>query len=149
MRPRFQLLDDILAERIIAEARTVLAEIGMEIQDEETRGLLAEHGAVVDRADGRVKIGEELVEGALESVPRSFSLHDVLGEETHRFAQGKVYFTPGSAAINILDSTTGEIRPPDTADYLALTKVVSGLERFEAQSTALVPADVPEAVSDS
>ena len=149
MRPKFHLLDDILAERIIAEARTVLAEVGMEIQDEETRALFAEHGAVVDGADGRVKIGEELVQGALESVPDSFSLHDVLGEETHRFVHDRVHFTPGSAAINILDNTTGKIRPPDTTDYIALTKVVSGLERFEAQSTALVPADVPEAVSDS
>lgn len=149
MRPKFHLLDDILAERIIAEARILLAEVGMEVQDEETRALFAEHGAVVDGADGRVKIGEELVESALESVPSSFSLHDVLGEETHRFAHDRVHFTPGSAAINILDNTTGKIRPPDTADYIALTKVVSGLERFEAQSTALVPADVPEAVSDS
>jgi len=149
MRPRFSLLDDDLAERIIAEARTVLSEVGMEIQDEETRALLAEHGAVVDGGDGRVKIGSELVEGALESVPGSFSLHDVFGEQTHRFAQERVYFTPGSAAINILDHVTGEIRPPDTTDYIALTKVVSGLERLEAQSTALVPADVPEAVSDS
>ncbi|MFV2073522.1 MAG: trimethylamine methyltransferase family protein [Thermoanaerobaculales bacterium] len=149
MRPGFSLLDDTLAERIITEARTVLAEVGMEIQDDESRALLIEHGAVADEGDGRVRIGGELVEGALESVPRSFSLFDVLGEETHSFTRGRVYFTPGSAAINILDNATGEIRPPNTADYIALTKVVSGLDRLEAQSTAVVPADVPEAVSDS
>jgi hypothetical protein len=33
MRPRFELLDDDLAERIITEAEIVLAEVGVEIND--------------------------------------------------------------------------------------------------------------------
>ena len=53
MHPRFQLLDDDLADRIITEAGIVLAEIGVDIVDDRTRALLAEHGAV-ENADGRV-----------------------------------------------------------------------------------------------
>jgi trimethylamine:corrinoid methyltransferase-like protein len=85
MRPRFQLLDDDLAERIITEAKTVLAEVGVEINDEQTRDLLADHGANVGGADGRVRYGESMVEAALDSAPLEFSLYDVLGKETHHF----------------------------------------------------------------
>jgi len=149
VQPRFQLLDDDLAERIITEAKIVLAEVGVDIADEQTRSLLTDRGAGVDDADGRVRIGESMVEAALDSAPRSFSLYDVLGEETHLFEGRRTHFTPGSAAINILDRASGEIRPAVTSDLVALAKLVSGLERYDAQSTALVASDVPEAVSDS
>ena len=142
MQPRFQQLDDDLAERIITEAKTVLAEVGVDINDEQTRSLLADHGAGGDGADGRVRIGESMVEAALSSAPQSFSLYDVLGEETHVFEGRRTHFTPGSAAINILDRASGEIRPAVTSDLVALARLVSGLERYDAQSTALVASGV-------
>jgi trimethylamine--corrinoid protein Co-methyltransferase len=149
MRPTFKLLDEDLADRIVSEAKTVIAEVGIDIADQETRKLLADHGADVDHANGRVRIGDTMVEAALDSAPPSFSLYDVFGEETHRFEGRKTHFTPGSAAINILDRSSGEIRPAVTNDLVALAKLVSGLDRYNAQSTALVSSDVPEPISDS
>ena len=149
MKPNFQILDPDLIERIISEAKTVLAAVGMEIADDTTRQLLADHGAVADRVDGRIRIPDTMGEAAHDSAPLSFSLYDVLGEETHVFEGRRTHFTPGSAAINILDRSTGEIRPAITRDLVALAKLVSGLGRYDAQSTALVSSDVPEAISDS
>jgi trimethylamine--corrinoid protein Co-methyltransferase len=60
-----------------------------------------------------------------------------------------VHFTPGSAAIHILDHETGELRTPTSRDYIDYAKLVSGLEHLASQSTALVPGDVPERISDS
>ena len=51
MRPQFQQLDGDLAEQIIAEAKVVLAEVGVDIGDDETRSFLADHGAGVDGGD--------------------------------------------------------------------------------------------------
>jgi trimethylamine--corrinoid protein Co-methyltransferase len=149
MRPKFQQLDQNLADQIITEAKIVLAEVGVDIGDDETRTFLADHGAGVDKRDGRVRIGDAMVDAALASVTPSFSLYDVLGEETHHFEGQRTHFTPGSAAINILDSASGEIRPGVTSDLVSLAKLVSGLPRYDAQSTALVSSDVPEAISDS
>ena len=149
MKPLFKLLDEDLAERIISEAKIVLAEVGMDIAVDETKRLLADNGADVDGSDGRVRITDPMVEAALDSAPLSFSLYDVLGEETHNFEGQRTHFTPGSAAINILDRDSGEIRPAVTADLVALAKLVNGLPRYDAQSTALVSSDVPEAISDS
>jgi len=149
MRPRFQLLDEDLAERIITEAKIVLAELGVEVNDGAVRELLASAGAELGHRDGRVLIGEGMVEAALDATPLAFSLFDVLGRETHRFEGARTHFTPGSAAINILDRASGAIRPAATPDLVALAQLVSRLERMDAQSTALVSSDVPEAVSDS
>jgi trimethylamine--corrinoid protein Co-methyltransferase len=148
MRPRIQLLDDDLADRIITEAEIVLAEVGVEVVDEQTRAVLAERGAT-EASDGRVRIDRTLVQSALDTTPSSFSLYDIPGNETHRFDGGKTHFTPGSAAINILDRGTGEIRPALTSDVIDLAKLVSRLDRMDAQSTALVASDVPEAIADS
>jgi len=60
-----------------------------------------------------------------------------------------VYFTPGSAAIHVLDYASDAIRKPTTADYVEYVKVVSRLDHIASQSTALVPADVHQNISDS
>jgi trimethylamine--corrinoid protein Co-methyltransferase len=140
------MLDADLKEKIISEAKIVLAEIGMDIAVEETKQILADHGADVDNPDGRVRIGDSMVETALDSAPLSFSLYDVLGEETHTFEGQRTHFTPGSAAINILDRDSGEIRPAMTADLVALAKLVSRLPRYDAQATSEVIRDLLLAV---
>jgi len=103
----------------------------------------------VDREKWNARLTGDLLDEALDAVPRSFSLYDVLGNETHDFQDDNVYFTPGSAAINILDSKSGELRKPTTTDYVRYVKLISGLRHIASQSTALIPADVHERIADS
>jgi trimethylamine--corrinoid protein Co-methyltransferase len=142
-------LHDELIEKILAEARDVLSKLGVEIHNPGVLELLAGHGARVERAGWRAWIPPDLVERALATVPHSFRLFDVLGNQTHDFSGDNVYFTPGSAAINILDGATGEMRRPVTADYVRYVKLVCGLAHIAAQSTAFIPADVEERIQDS
>jgi len=149
VRPTLKLLERELIEKILAEARHILATLGVEIHNQGVLAMLAGHGAEMDQRKSRARLPEEMVDRALETVPRSFKLFDVPGNETHDFSGDNVYFTPGSAAINILDGATGEMRKPDTADYVSYVKLTSGLRHIAAQSTAFIPADVPEQISDS
>ncbi|MEK7407521.1 MAG: trimethylamine methyltransferase family protein [Acidobacteriota bacterium] len=149
MRPILRLLEDELIERIVAEARELLCTLGVEIHNPPLLAMLADHGAVVDREKGHARLTAAIIDDALADVPRTFKLYDTLGNETHDFAGDSVYFTPGSAAINILDGRTGEMRRPDTADYIRYVKLTSGLRHIASQSTALIPADVHEKISDS
>ena len=149
MRPTLRLLEDTLIARILAEARDLLETLGVEVHNPGLLDLLAQHGARVDPARSRAYLGGALVDRSLAAAPREFRLFDVLGAETHHFGSGAVTFTPGSAAINILDGETGAIRKPDTADYVRYVKVVSGLAHIASQSTAFIPADVPSRISDS
>jgi trimethylamine--corrinoid protein Co-methyltransferase len=138
-----------MRQRIVAEGREILCRLGMEIHNARARALLGDHGARVDDAQEHVWFTETLIDRALAAAPAEFKLYDVLGEETHDFGGDRVYFTPGSAAINILDHDTGKMRKPETADYVRYVKLVAGLPHLAAQSTAFIPADVPEPVQDS
>jgi trimethylamine--corrinoid protein Co-methyltransferase len=136
-------------DRIIAEARDVLGKLGVEIHNQGVLSRLADHGATVDGTTGNARLPEGLIDKALDTVPRSFKLYDVLGNETHDFQDDRVYFTPGSTALNILDGRTGEMRRPTTADYVRYVKLMDGLTHIASQSTAMIPADVHEKISDS
>ena len=149
MRPILRLLEDELIDRIVAEAREILCQLGFEIHNKPVLDMLAEHGARVDEDDCNARLSQDLIDQALATVPHSFKLYDVLGKETHDFRGDNVYFTPGSTALNILDNGSGELRRPSTADYLRYVKVTSGLPHLASQSTAMIPADVHDKISDS
>jgi len=115
--------------------------------------LLAGHGADVEKNQQHVRFTNDMIDKALKTVPSSFKLYDVTGKETHNFSGHNVYFTPASSALNILDTAggndTGQIRQPNTGDYVRYVKVVNQLNHIASQSTAFVPADVSEKISDS
>ena len=148
MRPRLRFLDDALVGRILEEARHLLATLGVEVHNAAATELFLAHGARQDEG-GRVRLPADLVDRALAAAPHAVRLFDVLGGQTHELGGDAVYFTPGSAAIHVLDGETGRIRTPAITDYVRYAKLVAGLPHIAAQSTALIPADVPEAVQDS
>ncbi len=149
MRPTVRFLDDALIQRIVSEARETLCNLGVEIHNDTALSLLGDHGAEVDSAGGRARFTHQMIDAAIQSAPSSFRLYDLLGDETHDFSGDAVHFTPGSAAINILDFESGAMRKPTTLDYIRHVKLVSGLEHIASQSTAFIPADVTERISDS
>ncbi len=147
MRPKMRLLTDVLTEQIVAEAREVLATLGIDLQDLQARSLLADHGALVDGS--RVKIPDVLVDQALRTAPDRFGLFDIHGVESHTLGNGEVHFTPASAATHILGLEGGEYRKPGTEDYVQYAGLLGRLPHFKSQSTAFIPADVDETISDS
>ncbi len=149
MKPKLRLLEDDLIDKIIAEARGLLSTLGVDIHNRAVLDMLAANGATVDVEKWHAKLPGGMIDKALATVPRSFKLFDVLGNETHDFSGDNVYFTPGSTALNILDGGTRELRKPTTTDYVNYVKLASGLKHLASQSTAMIPTDVETAISDS
>ncbi len=149
MRPTVRFLSNQLLEDIVGEARSLLEKLGIEIHNPGILDMLGDHGAKIDRDKKRAFPGGEIIDKALEAAPSGFRLYDVEGGETHDLSGHNVHFTPGSAAINVLDYETGGSRRPTTEDYVRYVKVVSRLPHLSSQSTALVPADVHQNISDS
>ncbi|MBC8384573.1 MAG: trimethylamine methyltransferase family protein [Candidatus Cloacimonetes bacterium] len=147
MRPKVRFLNDDLIKKIISEAKEILDKIGVEINNKNVLDLLSDFNVKIEK--NRIYFSDEIIRRALKSVPKSFKLYDVLSNETNDFSDFKVHFTPGSAALHILDYQTKEIRNPSTQDYLDYVKVVDGLKNIASQSTALIPNDVDEKISDS
>ena len=138
-----------MIEQIIAEARGILCNLGIEIHNDQALSLLEQHGARVDTSTHRVFFPGKLIDTALASAPHSFKLYDVQGKEAVDLSGYQVNFTPGSAAITFLDSSTQKIRKPVTRDYIRYAKIMCGMKYIASQSTAMIPSDVHERISDS
>jgi trimethylamine--corrinoid protein Co-methyltransferase len=149
MRPIVAFLSDKLIGQIVSEARHLLCTLGVEIHNASVLSMLSDHGAEVKAKNHRAYLPEVVIDRALEAAPSSFQLYDVLGRQSHDFAGHNVHFTPGSAAIHILDHGSNQARTPTTDDYIRYVKLVGRLEHLASQSTAIIPGDVHPNISDS
>ena len=149
MRPRIQVLDDALIERILAEARRILADIGMEVRGAELRQRLLAAGLPTDKG-GRVLFPADIVDQALATAPRSFTLYDRDGNPHAEIGGDAVHFVPASSGLKILDHRTGETRLANTADFTEYVRLGDGLANIAYLATAFSTHDDIEAgVSDA
>jgi trimethylamine--corrinoid protein Co-methyltransferase len=148
MRPKLNILSDELVNQIIAEGLELLMDPGVRVHNEEALELLANAGAEVDMETRIAHIPESIVQRALETAPSEFYLYDLEGQPVVHYGGDSVQFDPGSAAITILDSETQEQRPPLTADFVKFVKLVETIPQLDAQSTAMICADVTEEIGD-
>ena len=148
MRPKLTLLEDALVKQIIDEAFGLLIDPGVRVHNKEALELLAEGGAEVDFDSQIAKIPEGIVRQAMDSAPSEFYLYNLSGEAVVHYGGDNVHFDPGSTAITILDSETLEQRQPVTSDFAKFVKLVETIPQIDAQSTAIICADVPEEIGD-
>ncbi len=145
MRPKLQLLDQSLVDRIVAEAFELIETPGVRVAPYVV-DLLASAGARVK--DGIAHVPEWLARKAIESAPREFYLYDRNGKPAVHYGGDDVHYDPGSSCLNILDAETQQPRPASSADLIRLVHVTEMLPQFAAQSTALVCSDVPSQIAD-
>ncbi len=148
MQPKLSLLNDELIARIVEEAYQLMLKPGIKVQNAEARQLLAEAGAQVDEETMVVRIPEQIVRQALETVPRQFHLYDYEGRPTVQYGGDAVHFDPGSSGISVLIPETLEHKTAETEDLIRIIKVAESLPQYDAQSTAVVCHDVPKDLHD-
>ena len=145
MRPRFELLDKALIERILEEAFQLIEDPGVRVASY-VEDLL--RGAGITVKDGVAHIPEPLARRLIEFVPREFFLYERNGKPAVHYGGDHVHFDPGSSCLNILDCDTQQARPALAADLVNLVRVAENLPQFAAQSTAVVCNDVPQEIGD-
>ncbi len=146
--PEVSILTKEEKELIHSKALELLGEVGMRIRDPEIVKFLLDAGCK-SKDEKRVIFPESLVEESLKTVPKKFTLYNREGEVVANLGEGTRIFAPGSAAIKILDFGAKEPRLPLLYDLKNLVILVDSLKNIEAQSTALVPDDVPNAIKDA
>jgi len=147
-RPKIEMLSPDLVERIRSEAMEILEHLGVFVENEEGSSLLADAGCKVDRDTRRVFIPEDLVRTCVDRAPKQVRMYDARGELAMDLAGDNVHFDPGSAAVNLYDYETNAIRKPTSADVVSFVRLTGQLGNYAAQSTGVVPADVPEELAD-
>ena len=148
MRPTINILEEELKEKVVIEAMEILEELGFFVENDEAIQILQNEGLNVDTVNRRVKIPPDLIKKSLKTAPSSIPLYDREGNLVTKLEGDNICFDPGSAALNVLDPETNEIRSAVTKDFVDFTKVVDQLEHIHAQSTSIICSDVPEEIGD-
>ncbi|MHA1227248.1 MAG: trimethylamine methyltransferase family protein [Candidatus Hodarchaeales archaeon] len=146
LRPTIELLTKEYIESILLEAKSILENIGILIENKEAQQLLDDEG--VDHEGTRYYIPSDLIDRSIDSAPDSIKLYDREGEETLNLSGNEIHFDPGSAAIFIQDLDSGNIREALSQDFIKFSKIVDQLDNLDAQSTAIVYSDVPKEAQD-
>ncbi len=148
MKPSLQVLSTEEEKKILQEAIKLLENPGIIVSNSEGLNLLSDAGAKVNLNSKVASIPEELIHNALENCPAEFSLYNLKGDPAVKYGSERTFFNPGSSTLYILDSQTQKTRKVITNDLVQFIQLVENLPPIDAQSTAMVPSDVPEAVQD-
>jgi len=142
----FKLLSKGDTEEIHGASLEVLMNTGVLVKNDHALKLLKESGCAIE--ENIVRMPSSLVEESIKKTPPSFPLSTREGDKTHTVGDSNIIYNPGSAAIFFIDRETGLMRRADAKDFRDLVRLTDALEHIHAQSTAMVPADVPEIIGD-
>lgn len=151
MIEKFSLLEDQIIDRIIGEALEVLENRGVFIENEQGKKLLFEAGLTSQTSHGKemVLIDRSSVENALAKAPSFIELYsrDNLSKPALNIGNDNVHFYPGAAAIYYYDYSQDRIRDANTPDLVKLLRLTDSLANLDAQSSSMVPSDLPKALA--
>ena len=150
MRPTLNILNADMIAAILTEAKRILAEIGLEIRGEALRRRLIDHGMKLSSDGQRILFSADVVEAAIASTPKSFTLYDRDGRAHAELGGNNVHFVPGSSGLKILDHRSGETRLANSTDFVEYARLCDGLKHIAYLATAFSTNDDIEAqVSDA
>lgn len=148
-KPYLEILDKTLVEEILDEGMDVLEKIGVYMENPEGWDLLTSSNCRGNLKTRRITIPRDVVERAVKTAPSRLTIYSRGGEPALDLSGDNIHFDPGSAAIHVLDGKTLEIRRATARDYVDFTRLTDALPFLKAQSTALIPSDVPKPMADS
>ncbi len=127
--PQFRVLTDQQIEKIYQASLTCLVRTGVNVRNAEARELLARAGARVD--DLRVRIPPHIIQDALASTPRAFTLWGRDGQHQMHIVPDRVYFGPGPTCTNFVDPETGEVRKTRRGDPGLTARICDQLSNID------------------
>ena len=149
MKPSLSIITDHLVEKVLTEAKQILAKVGVEIMGRSLRERLLDYGLQQDPNSGRLLFPPDVIDQALTTTPQSFTLYSRDGHPHAELGGDNVHFVPGSSAVKVLDHRSGQTRPATTADFVEYVRATDGLKHIAYLSTAFSTADIEPQVSDA
>ena len=146
---QFRLLSQDQLEELCQAALRLLEYTGLDVHNEEARGLLSKEGAWVDGA--RVRLPSPMVMEALARAPRSFTVFSREGDPDKdlHIAPGRFYYGPGPSCSGFMDPRTGAVRRYTRADARAVATVCDALPSIDFVESLGSIGDVPYELADT
>jgi trimethylamine---corrinoid protein Co-methyltransferase len=127
-----RVLSDADVAAIHEQSVTVLAKTGMRVDSERARRILESAGAQVHESERRVRFPRALVEAALASAPKQFSLGARRPGFSLPMNAGECTLMPDGESTMVYDPVAGVRRAPTWDDWAAATKLVDTMDEVGA-----------------
>ena len=146
------VLSDESVARIIEAGREILSNTGCRVENGALLSLLAEHGAIIDKAEQRARFGRKMIDALLKGSSDSYDAVDGV-EASHLLPWGDrasyshgVECTAGGYPTGCL-YPDGEVKPHTLASTAEMTRLADALEHIDRIGAMGVPSDVRAEVS--
>ncbi|MFN4142881.1 trimethylamine methyltransferase family protein [Aestuariivirga sp.] len=139
--PPTPLITEDEVEAIHAAALRLLETVGVRCAVKEARALLAKAGAITEEADGRVRLGREIVEEALKTVPSGITLTPRNGERAVRMGGRNLATAAVLGPPNCTDILRGR-RSGTLADLEELLKLTQFFNAVQMNGWPVEPLDI-------
>ena len=123
-------------------ALKLLEDLGLRVLLPEARQIYAAGGARVDEAIEMVRIGRDIVAGALTSAPASIRLNAANPDRALSYEDGALIFSPGSGCPNATDRIRGR-RPGSLETYEEALKLHQSFDVIHKVGPSAEPQDIP------
>lgn len=128
MRTLLQVLSEEEQAQIHERTLTLLAESGMRVDTARGRHILGESGAIINEHDAIVLFPPAVVETALQSAPRQFSLGGRRPNWGYQVNAGNCTLLADGEAIYMYDAKTGTRRVGTYDDWLHATLLIDAMD---------------------
>jgi trimethylamine--corrinoid protein Co-methyltransferase len=140
----FPSVESIIAEEvelIHASALQILEEIGIRCPVKEAQDWFARAGAIVDPSSGSIRVGREIIEAALATVPSGFRLLPRSAERAVRLERGQIATAAVMGSPNCADLVRGR-RSGSMRDFSELLQLTQFFNSVHMNGWPVEPLDI-------
>lgn len=143
--PHWRVLDEKSCQAILDGAFAVLQHTGVLVLNPQAQQIL--HTASCAAEGARFIIPSNLVEKALSTAPRCFTIWGQDEAKAIHIQPGRVHFGPGPTCTYFYDPYTGERRRSRRGDAALVARTCEGLENLDYVMSLSIFDDVPPSLS--
>jgi trimethylamine--corrinoid protein Co-methyltransferase len=143
--PQFRVLSDAQCREIFLATLECLNRIGVIVHEPQGRDLLDAAGAMVDGE--RVYIPPHIIQEALVTAPRTYTLWGRDRQNELRISPDRIYYGPGPTCTYFIDPETGERRRSRRGDAAYTARVCDALPNIDYVMSLSLFDDVPPVLS--
>ncbi|MGB3702900.1 MAG: trimethylamine methyltransferase family protein [Anaerolineales bacterium] len=138
-----KLLTQDQVERIHEASLEILESVGLLVRNQKARGILRDHGSLVDDETQVVRFPRQIVEKFRAYFPPTFTFRGRDAQYDRTIPGDSPVILTGSSAPNIIDPVSGYERRATSADLARISHLINELPGYDVFSISTLADDAP------